>query len=81
MCEGKNVYLINNSKRIKPEHVTKGKLHLNKNCLKILSIIFISGISKVFNLQSEWDNAHAVECIFNKTLSAKYMIVMWCWKI
>ena len=35
LCEEKNVCLIENSKRIKPQHINKGKIHLNKNGSKI----------------------------------------------
>ena len=28
-CKEKNIYLIDNTKKIKPQHLNKGKLHLN----------------------------------------------------
>ena len=49
LCKRKNIYLIDHSKRIKPQHLNKGKLHLNKNGSKILSNNFVGEISKVFN--------------------------------
>ena len=49
LCKGKNIYLIDNSKRIKLQHLNKGKLHLNKNGSKILSNNLVGQISKVFN--------------------------------
>ena len=49
LCKGKNIYLIDNSKRIKPQHLNKGKLHLNKNGSNILSNNFVGQISKVFH--------------------------------
>ena len=47
--EENNFYLIENSKWIKPRHLNKGKLNLNKNGSKILANNFIGEISKVFN--------------------------------
>ena len=29
LCKEKNIYLIDNTKKIKPQHLNKGKLHLN----------------------------------------------------
>ena len=49
LCKGKNIYLIDNSKRIKPQHLNKGKLHLKKNGSKMLSNNFVGQVSKVFN--------------------------------
>ena len=45
LCKGKNIYLIDNLKRFKPQHLNKGKLHLNKNGSKILSNNFVGQIS------------------------------------
>ena len=47
LCEEKDASLIDNSKRIKLQHVSKGKLHLNKIVSKILPNNFIGEISKV----------------------------------
>ena len=68
--EENNFYLIENSKWIKPRHLNKGKLNLNKNGSKILANNFIGEISKVFNRQSERDSRNAApgECTVNKTL-------------
>ena len=30
LCKEQNIYLIDNSKKIKPQHLNKGKLHLNQ---------------------------------------------------
>ena len=49
LCEEKNIYLIDNSKKIKPQHLNKGKLHLNQKESRLLSDIFLKEISHVFN--------------------------------
>ena len=45
----KNICLIDNSKKIKPQHLHKGKLHLNQKGSHLLSDIFLKEISPVFN--------------------------------
>ena len=30
LCEERNLYLIDNTKKFRPHHLIKGKLHLNK---------------------------------------------------
>ena len=49
MCREKNIYLIDNSKKVKPQHINKGKLHLNQKGSHLLSDIFLKEISRVFN--------------------------------
>ena len=49
LCNEKGIYLIDHSKKIKPNHLNKGKLHLNKNSSNILSRTFANEISRVFN--------------------------------
>ena len=49
LCHERNIYLIDHSKKIKPNHLNKGKLHLNKNGSNILSRTFVNEISRVFN--------------------------------
>ena len=49
LCHERNMYLIDHSKKIKPNHLNKGKLHLNKNGSNILSRTFVNEISRVFN--------------------------------
>ena len=49
LCKEKNIYLIANSKKIKPQHLNKGKLHLNQKRSRLLSDIFLKEISHVFN--------------------------------
>ena len=49
LCKEKNIYLIDNSKKIKPQHLNKGKLHLNQKGSRLLSDILLKEISHVFN--------------------------------
>ena len=49
MCREKNIYLIGNSKKVKPQHINKGKLHLNQKGSRLLSDMFLKEISGVFN--------------------------------
>ena len=44
-----NIYIIDHSKKIKLNHLNKGKLHLNKNGSNILSRTFVNEIPRVFN--------------------------------
>ena len=47
--KAQNVYLIDNWKKIKPKHLNKKRLHLEKNSLPMLGNIFTRGISKTVN--------------------------------
>ena len=49
LCKEKNIYLIDNSKKIKSQHLNKGKLDLNQKGSRLLSDIFLKEISHVFN--------------------------------
>ena len=49
LCKEKNIYLIENSKKIKPQHLNNGKLHLNQKGPRVLRYIFLKEISHVFN--------------------------------
>ena len=49
LCRENNIYLINHAKKIKANHLNKGKLHLNKKGVKQLSDLFIKEISGIFN--------------------------------
>ena len=40
--------LIDNSKKIKPKHLNKGKLHLNQKGSRLLSDVFVKESSHVF---------------------------------
>ena len=47
MCKEKNIYLIDNTNKIKAQHLNKGKLHLNKRGSNILSSTFVSELSRI----------------------------------
>ena len=49
LCKEKNIYFIDNSKRIKAQHLNQGRLHLNRKGSNILSSIFVNEISKILN--------------------------------
>ena len=49
LSKEKNIYFIDNSKKIKPQHLNKGELHLNQKGSRLLSDIFLKEISHVFN--------------------------------
>ena len=49
LCKEKNIYLIDNSKKIKLQHLNKGKLHLNQKGSFLLSDIFLKEINHEFN--------------------------------
>ena len=57
LCYERNIYLIDQSKKIKPNHLNKGRLHLNKNGSNILSHTFVNKISRVFNWQVADNNS------------------------
>ena len=40
MCNEKNIYLIDYSKKIKPQHINKGRLHLHQKGSRLLSDIY-----------------------------------------
>ena len=47
MCKEKNIYLIENTNKIKAQHLNKGKLRLNKRGSNILSSSFASELSRI----------------------------------
>ena len=47
MCKEKNIYLIDNTNKIKARHLNKGKLHLNKRSSNIFSSTFVSELSRI----------------------------------
>ena len=74
LCKEKNISLIDNSKKIKPQHLNKGKLHLNQKGSRLLSDIFLKEISHVFNWQFRTENSDSEECISNLTLKFQKII-------
>ena len=65
LCKEKNIYLIDNTKKIKPQHLNKGKLHLNQKGSCLSSKIFLKQISPMFNWQFRAQNSDSQECISN----------------
>ena len=49
MCKERKLNLINHSKKIKPNYLNRGKLHLNQKGLKVLGDAFLKEISNIFN--------------------------------
>ena len=41
--------LDNSLEKVKPQHINKGKLHLNQKGSRLLSDMFLKEISRVFN--------------------------------
>ena len=66
LCKEKNIYLIDNSKRIKSQHLNKGKLQLNQKRSK--------QISHVFNWQFRTETSDSEECISNLTFKGQKAI-------
>ena len=68
-----NIFLIDNSRKIKAQYLNKGKLHLTKYGSRVLSNNFVNEISKVFDCQIDRGNSkvNAGECNFEDDLTAK----------
>ena len=49
LCKEKNIFLIDHAKKIKVQHLNKGKLHLTRHGSKVLSNNFTNHICKVFH--------------------------------
>ena len=49
MCNRKNFYLIDHSKKIKASHLNSSSLHLNRKGSNILSRSLTQHFSKIFN--------------------------------
>lgn len=64
-----NIYLIDNTSKIKGQHLNKGKLHLNKRGYNIRSCTFISKLSRIWNWQLNKNNAgfNVEKCNFDET--------------
>ena len=64
MCKEKNIYLIDNTNKIKVQHLNKGKLHFN-----ILSSTFASELSRILTWQRDKNNTgfNVEECNSDKT--------------
>ena len=63
LCEERNLYLIDNTKKFRPHHLNKGKLHLNRKGSKLLNDTFIRQLSHVLNCQeNDISNVSLKEC-------------------
>ena len=49
ICRERSLYLIDNSKKMKQQHLNNGKLHLYQKGARILSDIYLREISKILN--------------------------------
>ena len=69
MCKQKNIYLIDNTNKIKEQDLNKGKLHFNKRVSNILSSTFVSELSGILTWQRDKNNTGFTleECNSNKT--------------
>ena len=73
LSKEKNIFLIDNSRKIKAQHLNKGKLHLTKYGSRILSNNFVNEISKVLHWQINRGNSNTnvAECNFKDDLTSK----------
>ena len=56
MCRDKNIYLIDNTNKIKVKHLNKGKLHLNRRGSKVFSSTFVNELSRILTWQLDKNN-------------------------
>ena len=49
LCEERNLYLIDNTKKFRSHHLNKGKLHLNRKGSKLINDTFVRQLSHVLN--------------------------------
>ena len=68
-CKEKNIYLIDNTNKIKAQYLNKGKLHLNKRGSNIFSSTFVGKLSRILTWQSDKNNTFFTveECNSDKT--------------
>ena len=73
LSKEKNIFLFDNLRKIKAQHLHKGKLHLTKYGSRVLSNNFVSKICKVLHWQIDRDisNANVVEYNSKDDLTAK----------
>ena len=69
MCKEKNIYLIDNTNKIKAQNLNKGKFHLNKRGSNITSSTFIRELSMIWTWQCDTNNTSFTveECNSDKT--------------
>ena len=68
----KNIFLIDNPRKIKAQHLNKGKLHLTKYGSRVLSNNFVNEISKVLHWQIDRGNSNInIDYNFKDDLTAQ----------
>ena len=72
MCKGKErkLNLTNHSKKLKPNHQNRGKLHLNQKGSKVLGDVFLKEISNVFS----WHYSDEVSRLNNEGRKSKFSL-------
>ena len=56
MCKENNIYLIDNTSKIKAQHLNKGKLHLSKRGSNVLSSSFGSELFRILTWKCDKNN-------------------------
>ena len=56
MCKLMNIYLIDNTNKVKAHHLNKDKLHLNKKGSNVLSSTFVNDLSSILTWQRDKNN-------------------------
>ena len=54
LCEERNLYLIDNTKKFESHYLNKGKLHLNRKGSKLLNYMFIRQLCHVSNSEENY---------------------------
>ena len=70
MCKEWKLNLINHSKKIKPDYLNRGKLHLNQKVSKVLGDAFLEEISNVFN----WHYSDEVSTLNHERCKSKFSL-------
>ena len=70
MCKEWKLNLINHSKKIKPDYLNRGKLHLNQKVSKVLGDGFLKEISNVFN----WHYSDEVSTLNHERCKSKFSL-------
>ena len=70
MCKERKLNLTNHSKKLKPNHQNRGKLHLNQKGSKVLGDVFLKEISNVFS----WHYSDEVSRLSNEGRKSKFSL-------
>ena len=70
MCKERKLNLINYSKKIKPNHLNRGKLHLLQKGSKVLGDAFLKKISAAFN----WHYSDEDSRLYHKACKSKFSL-------